>query len=95
MHKLLEIVIPEIKHEWRTVAHSMDIKFAVVKKIKRESQNNLAECCQKLLENWLSTKHASTPHTWWKLLERIRDVDGLQSAAEKIEEKLVKKKQHK
>ena len=33
MHKLLEIVIPEIKHEWRTVAHSMDITKGISKQL--------------------------------------------------------------
>ncbi|XP_065903075.1 NACHT, LRR and PYD domains-containing protein 12-like isoform X2 [Dysidea avara] len=91
MHKLSKIVTPEIKHEWKTVAYSMEYRFPDVKAIERESPNDLAVCCQKLFEDWLSTNHYPTPHTWHKLLERIEDVDNLYSAAEKIKEKLKEK----
>jgi len=91
MHKLQKIVTPEIKHEWKSVAYAMEYRFPYVKAIEKESLNDLAVCCQKLFEDWLSTNHYPTPHTWRKLLERIRDVDNLYSAAVEIEKKLMKK----
>jgi len=91
MHKLQKIVTPNIKHEWKNVAYSMDYETSEVIAIEKESQNDLATCCQKLFENWLATNHYPKPHTWRKLLERIEDVDVLHSAAEKIREKLLEK----
>ena len=90
MENLQKIVAPEIKHEWKMVAYSMDLKFVVAKRIEKESQNDLTVCCQKLFEMWLSTSLHPTSRTWRKLLERIGDVDSLCAAAENIEKALKK-----
>ena len=91
MFKLQKIVTPNIKHEWRSVAYSMEYEVNDVKAMEKEAQD-LAGCCEKLFEDWLSTNHYPKPQTWRKLLERIREVDNLQAAADKIEEKLKEKK---
>ena len=92
MFKLQKIVIPNIKHEWRSVAYSMEYEVSDVKAIEKEAQNDLATCCEKLFEDWLSTNHYPTPKTWRNLLERIREVTNLYAATEKIEKKLKEKK---
>ena len=92
MFKLQKIVTPNIKHEWKSVAYSMEYEVSDVKAMERKSQKDLAACCDELYEDWLSTNHYPTPPTWRKLLECIREVDNLQAAAEKIEEKLKEKK---
>ena len=85
MHHLNKIVIPRIKSEWEDVAYSMGYRFRDVKAIKKESLNDLKECCQKLFSDWLDT---SRNPTWKTLLEYIKDVDDLSAAAEEIEEEL-------
>ena len=50
--------------------------------------NDLKGSCLKLFADWLTTNHGITPKTWQKLIERIKIVDGLQNAAENIEEEV-------
>ena len=55
--------------------------------IEKDS-SNLAEMCQKLFENWLTSPKGITPKTWHTLLKCIRDVDDLTVAAENIDTEL-------
>ena len=55
--------------------------------IEKDS-SNLAEMCQKLFENWLTSPKGITPKTWRTLLKCIRDVDDLVVAAENIDTEL-------
>ena len=48
--------------------------------------------CRKLFENWLAGPGACTPKTWKNLLERIKAVSELNSAAVKIKEELLSSK---
>ena len=82
MQELNKIVIPRIKSEWQDVAYSMGYKVHDVNAIERECRHVLKDCCQCLLSDWLTTRHHPT---WRKLLDYIKDVDDLASAAEEIE----------
>ena len=64
----------------------MDYEIAQVEAIKRDGRD-MSERCTKLLQDWLETSHGGTPKTWEKLLEKIKDVDELNTAAERIKEK--------
>ena len=86
MRKLKKVVIPEVKAHWEDLAYSMDYETARIKTIERDGRD-MSERCTKLLQDWLETNHGCTPKTWGKLLERIKDVDELHAAAERIEGK--------
>ena len=87
MWKLKKLVIPEVKAHWEDLAYSLDYKSAQIKAIERDGKD-VSERCTKLLQDWLDTNHGCTPKTWEKLLERIKDVDELYAAAERIKEGL-------
>jgi len=86
---LIKIVIPKIKAKWKDVAYSMGYKVHDVDAIATESPHNLKECCQKLLTNWLMTRHGPTPKTWHTLIEHLKQVDELTAAVEEIEKELI------
>ena len=87
MWKLIKIVIPKIQADWEVVAYSMNFDISIVKAIKKDFQT-VEKRCTFLFEDWLSTSRGVTPKTWNKLLERIKDVDSLEQAAEAIEQEL-------
>ena len=91
MWTLKKLVIPEVMADWEDLAFSMGYKNAQIKAIKRDGKD-VSEQCTKLLQDWLDTNHGWTPKTWEKLLERIKDVDQLYAAADRIKEGLLRDK---
>ena len=86
MLKLKQIVIPEVKPHWDDLAYAMEYKIAEVKAINTNGRD-VGERCTKLFEDWLTTPHGCTPKTWGTLIARIRNVDDLFAAAERITKK--------
>ena len=86
MWKLKKLVIPEVKAHWEDLAYSMDYKTAQIQAIKRDGKD-VSERCTKLLQDWLETNHGCAPKTWGKLVEKIKDVDELYAATERIKKK--------
>ena len=91
MFELTEIVIPKIKPEWERLAYSMRYNTQEVKGFKKDSQDS-AECCENLLDNWISTGHNPKPKTYQTLLKHIKKIDNLTAASEAVEEKLIEGK---
>ena len=91
MWKLKKLVIPEVKAHWEDLAYSLEYQTPQIKAIERDGKD-VNERCTKLLQDWLETNHGCTPKTWEKLLEKIKDVDELYSAAEHIQENLLEAK---
>ena len=87
MWDLIKIVVPKIQSEWEYVAYSMRYDVATVETFKKDYRDS-ATCCTELLKDWLSSSRGVTPKTWSKLLERIKAVDSLKDASEKIEQQL-------
>ena len=87
MWDLIKIVFPKIKAKWQFVAYVMKYTPLEVKAFKNDS-NDLDENCLNLFTDWLNTNHGITPKTWQILIDQIKTVDGLQNAAENIEEKV-------
>ena len=87
MWDLIKIVIPKIQSEWEYVAYSMRYDVATVETFKKDYHDSTA-CCTELLKDWLSSSRGVTPKTWSKLLERIKDIESLKAASEKIEKQL-------
>ena len=88
MWKLIKYVIPEVKAYWKPLAYSLGYEIAQVEAIERDG-NDVNEKCTKLLQDWLETNHGCTPKTWEKLFERIKDVNELYAAVERIQENLL------
>ena len=86
---IIKIVFPKIKAQWKFVAFSMKYDILEVNGFENDSSNS-NESCLELFKNWLQTDRGITPKTWCKLIERIKDVEGLKQAAESIEEELKK-----
>ena len=87
--RLISIAIPRIRAKWDYVAYSMGYAIPAVNAFEMDARDS-EQCCLNLLKDWLSTKNGVTPKTWRTLLDRIKAVDGLQTAAEDIEKELVK-----
>ena len=88
MRNLIKVVIPKVKAEWEELAYCMTYEIGEVNAFKRDSRN-VQECCRKLLEDWLSTDHGPVPKTYKTLLNRIKEVQALNTASEKIERELI------
>ena len=86
--ELTKIVVPEVKAHWEDLAYSMGYEIADVKGIDRDGRN-VGDRCTRLFEDWLESPRGCTPKTWKKLIERIRDVDELYAAAERIQKSLL------
>ena len=87
MWNLIKIVISKIQADWEDVAYSMEYDVATVKAFKEDGHDG-KKCCRKLFEDWLDSSHGTTPKTWSKLLERIKEVDSLHTASENIVKEL-------
>ena len=87
MWDIISIVIPRIKAKWEYVAYSMQYSISAIDAFASDS----GESCLNLFKDWLSTSHGVTPKTWRTLLDRIKDVDGLQAEAQNIEKKIIEK----
>ena len=93
MWHIISIVIPEIKAKWEYVAFSMQYSIPAVEAFKKDS-SDCGGSCFNLFKDWLSTSHGVTPKTWRTLLNRIKDVDGLQFVVQDIERKIIEKLTH-
>ena len=87
MWAIIKIVFPKIKAKWQYVAYFMKYTPLEVKAFKNDS-NDLEGSCLNLFTDWLTTNHGITPKTWQILIDKIKIVDGLQNAAENIEEEV-------
>ena len=92
MWDLISIVIPKVKASWKILAYSMGYGINDVRGWERNNKNCDDQCCD-LFENWLSTGYGRTPKTWQTLLERIKAVQELSTAAKDIEDELNAKQQ--
>ena len=90
MWNLIKIVIPKIQADWEDVAYSMQYDVATVEAFKEHCHDG-KKCCRKLFEDWLNSSHGTTPKTWSKLLERIKEVDSLHAASKNIVKELKSK----
>ena len=88
MWKLKKIVIPKIKANWGDLAYYLSLTNNEVKMCQKES-SSLEECCEKMLNTWLSTNHGPRPKTYQTLLKYIKKVDELRSPSEVIERELI------
>ena len=89
MWDVIKIVFPKITGEWKYVAYSMKYTAHDVKTFENDSHDS-KESCLNLFTDWLTTNRGITPKTWHNLIERIKAVENLQSAAESIEEEVKK-----
>ena len=82
-----QIVVPEVAAYWEDLAYEMDYDNSRVKEFS-EDGGNVRERCHNLFKDWLETNNGCTPKTWQTLLEKIKKVEKLFAASERIEEKL-------
>ena len=88
IEELRRIVVPEVKAHWKDLAYSMGYEIAAVKGIDSDGRN-VGDRCIGLFEDWLEFPRSCTPKTWKTLIERIRNVDELYAAADRIQKKLL------
>ena len=88
MWELTKIVIPRISASWKDLAYCMRYSLDDIKSFRKDSQN-VKECCEELLSNWITTNHDPKPKTYQTLLKHIKEVVGLTAASETIEEELI------
>ena len=88
MFELNEIVIPKIKAEWKQLANCMRYSTQEIKGFKKDSQDS-GECCENLLDNWISTGHGPKPKTYKTLLKHIKKISNLATASKAVEKELI------
>jgi len=86
--ELKKFVIPEVKAHWKDLAYSMGYEITDVDAIDRDG-SNVGDRCTELFKDWLESPRGCTPKTWKKLIERIKNVDKLYAAADRIQKKLL------
>ena len=92
MHELTEIVVPNVKANWESLAFCMRYNPREVEAFRKDSQD-LKECCMKLFTNWLETGHGPTPKTYQTLLNHIKKLKIFQLHQKKLKESWSKVKQ--
>ena len=90
MGDINKIVVPQINAEWEAVAYALRYKISTVQTIKTKNIENPKKCCQELFVDWLSTDRGVGPKTWSTLLEKLKEVEDLTAAANKIMKELEK-----
>ena len=89
MDDLKKIVVPEVKAHWEALAYSLKFTISQVEAIERDRDlRDMDDRCTKLFKTWLTTDNGCKPKTWQKLLERIKEVNELYAAAERIKKTL-------
>jgi len=88
MCDLVLIVVPKIKAEWEDLAYALHFEALKVDAIKENGHHDPKKCCRELLKVWINTELGIAPKTWSMLLEKIKRVEELASAANEIFEAL-------
>jgi len=83
MGDLNKIVVPKVMAYWDEVAYALRYEVHNVHSFREKSQNP-KKCCQKLFEDWLSTKNGASPKTYSTLLSKLREVEELAGVIDKI-----------
>ena len=90
MGDINKIVVPKIQAEWEDVAYALRYKIPTVNAIKAKYNDNPKKCCKELFTDWLSTDHGAGPKTWSTLLDKLKDVEDLAAARNKVMDELKK-----
>ena len=88
MKQLVISVVPRITAEWNKVAHCLEFTIPSIKIIRQKYRDDPEECCRTLLEEWISTDQGVAPKNWTTLLSVLKQIRGLASACNEIEEDL-------
>ena len=88
MADILKIVIPKIAAYWEDIAYALRYKIATVNFIREKHNGEPKACSCGLFIDWLSTNHGAKPKLWSVLLEKLREIEELKTAAEEIEKEL-------
>ena len=90
MHDLNKIVIKEVSANWDDIAYALSYKISTVQQIRNKHKEDPRKCCKELFEDWLSTNNGVKPKTWQTLIDKLKEIDELDSAIEEITENLIK-----
>ena len=85
-------LIDEISYKWREIGEIVGISHSVLESIAEKKRDDLKECCQAVLSQWLSNPPPDYPTTWQGLIKLLID-SQLHKAASDLKE-LVKKAQN-
>ena len=91
MWDLINIVSPQLKAEWETIAYILHYDTPTIDSIKALHQKDPKNCCRELLKDWLETPHGVSPKTWFILLNTIAENEDFTRTTEVILDKLEKK----
>ena len=88
MHHLNRIVVPKVSAEWEDIAYALQYDIPTVEQISGKHNDNPIKCCKELFKNWLATDNGAKPKIWQTLLDRLKEVENLQSGTDDIIKKL-------
>ena len=83
-------VIPKVAAWWKNVADHLEYEIETIELIEQKHQKDVERCCDGLIRDWLTTNHGVGPKTWDTLLEKLKEIEHLTAATEKIEMELKK-----
>ena len=64
-----------IIHEWRKIGNFVGASYAQLEAWSKEFQKNAEECCDAVLNHWLTQPPPEYPATWEGLYELLEDAD--------------------
>ena len=89
--KLLRIiVIPKIGAQWSAVADYLDYPVEYKQVLREKGQNDPLKCCVELFEDWLSSDRGTSPKSWFKLIETLKQIKDIAVATKQIIQDLSK-----
>ena len=91
MADINKIVIPRIKAEWDDFAYALHYETNAVKAIREKHREDPKKCCRAIFEDWLETDNGDGPKSWQTILDKLKEVEELVAAREKIMQELIHK----
>ena len=88
MKLLHEVVVPRIAAQWNKVADYLEYEIEYKQVILKKGHHDPMDCCEILLEDWLSSNRGVSPKSWSKLIEVLKGIKCLHSATETIVKEL-------
>ena len=85
MKQLHQFVIPNVAAHWRKIGEFLEFRISTIDLIEERYKNDPIKCCEEIFKEWLKTTDCGVrPKTWSTLIETLKGIKRLKSAAEEF-----------
>ena len=74
--------------KWKRFADQLEFDSGVVNTIEVKCRSSPEECCEEVVQGWLSLDHGIGPRTWFTLSKVLKETRGCEVASEQIESEM-------